>query len=391
MSCDDKTLKAIRNAEDEIREICETEENKRRASMWAVSNVSSDYFHAIPADDKKIPLVIELEREGYAEALSFDLVRFYKDPYLHYLTGLRTQIYKFRTFDDDTPVSKKQPVYESSAFEKCIFKKGEVIYTEHDALASKEPVLHERADLDTLEYPDFKTGGCMPDTIAFFEKIRETASDDFDVSFPQWGRSPWGTAWHLRGMDNLMFDYLEDPEWLKKFLDFLAESRKRWTKQRNEYLGVALSHANIYNDEVTHPIVSPKMYEECILPSETGLSEFFGGLSYWHSCGNTTYLYNLIQRIPKLEMVTVSAWSDVKRAGMEYRPDMVLEVQLHNYRDVLHPESENTLSERIELIKESTSGHKAIVHACGLVFPDGYGEAMRRIKILSETARKTLQ
>jgi hypothetical protein len=147
----------------------------------------------------------------------------------------------------------------------------------------------------------------------------------------------------------------------------------------------------MYNDEVTHPVVSPKMYEECILPSEIRLAEHFGGLSYWHSCGNTTFLYKLIGRIPNLEMVTVSAWSDVERAGREYSLDMALEVQLHNYKDVLHPTDENALKERIELIKDSTSGHKAIVHGCGLVFPDGYDEAMRRIKILSETAREVLQ
>jgi hypothetical protein len=230
----------------------------------------------------------------------------------------------------------------------------------------------------------------MPQSIAFFETARDIASDDFEVAFPQWSRSPWGTAWQLRGTEDLLIDYLEDPEWLIAFLDFIAESRKRWTKQRNEYLGVPLSQANIYNDEVTAPIVSPKLYEECILPGEIGLSEYFGGLAYWHSCGDTTGLYPLIARIPNLKMVTVSAWSDVVLAGEEYPMDIALEVQLHSYRDVLHPATAETRRERIELIREATAGRRAIVHACGIQLIDGYEAAMSSIGSLSAIARKAL-
>ncbi len=388
---DRKRLDEIRRAEDEIRALCETDENRRREAVWKHSNVSSDYFHAIPKERDKSALVIELEREAYMEALGFDIVEFYHDPYLHYLAGLKTQIYKFRHFRDDTPVAKRQPVYESTAFEKCIFGGDEhVIYTEHDAVATKTPLILEREDLDKMEYPDFHKSGCMPRAIRFFEKIRDIAADDFDVAFPQWGRSPWGTAWFLRGTNDVMIDYIEEPEWLLKLLDFIAESRMRWTKQRNEYLGLSIGPANIYNDEVTSPLVSPRLYEECILPSEIKLAEFFGGISYWHSCGNTTMMYPLINSIPNLEMVTVSAWSDVARAAEGYSRDKALEVQLHNYRDVLHPETEHTLSDRIKLIKDSVSGYRSIVHACGLVFIEGYDKTLEMIQRMTDTARGIL-
>lgn len=383
-------LKEIRKAEDEIREIFVSPENKRRQAIWMESSVSSDYFHAVPVDNNRVSLVIELEREAYAQALGYDIVEFYKNPYLQYWAGLKTQIYKFRNFRDDTPVAMRQLIYESTAFEKCIFDADAVIYTQHDALASKIPLIQTREDLDSMVYPDFYRGGCMPRTIEFFERVREIASDDFEVTFPQWGRSPWGVAWQLRGTENLMIDCVEEPEWVKKLLGFLAECRMSWTKQKNAYLGIQNGPSNLYNDEVTHPMVSPKLYEECILPSEIALSNFFGGFSYWHSCGDTSELYPLINRIPNLDMVTVSAWSDVTRAAQGYDKDKALEVQLHNTRDVLKPKDENTTGDRIKLIKESVTGYKAIVHACGLVFIDGYEESMKRIQSMTDTANKIL-
>lgn len=386
----EKILKEIREAEEEIRELCETEENKRRNALWDSAGVSSDYFHAIPADKDRKPLVIEFEREAYAAALGYDIIEFYHNPYLHYLSGLRTQIFKFKNFDDDTPIAKGQAVYESAAFEKCIFGGEQAIYTEHDAVVSKEPLIKEREDLDRMEYPDFYEGGCMPRTIRFYEQVREIASDDFAIPFPQWGRSPWGCAWQVRGLDNLMIDCIEDPDWLVRLLDFLGESRKRWTLQRNEYLGLPLAPGNIYNDEVTFPIVSPDLYEKYILPGEIDLANFFGGLAYWHSCGDTTELFSLINRIPNLKMLTVSAWSDVEKAGKVYDKEKALEVQLHNYRDVIQPETERTLPDRIELIKESTKDHKSIVHACGIVPVHGFEHGMERLRVLSETARRIL-
>lgn len=386
----EKMLNQIRAAEEEIRELCETEENKRRMAFWSSEGVSSDYFHAIPADKTKKPLVIEFEREAYAQTLGYDLIEFYHDPYLHYLSGLQTQIFKFKNFDDDTPIAKKQPVFESAAFEKCIFGGDQAIYTEHDAVVSKEPLIKERKDLERMEYPDFYKGGCMPRTISFFEQVREIAAEDFEVAFPQWGRSPWGCAWQVRGLDNLMIDCIEDPEWMVQLLDFLGESRKRWTLQKNGYLGLPLTEGNIYNDEVTFPVVSPQLYEEYILPGEKDLADFFGGIAYWHSCGDTTEMFHLINTIPNLKMLTVSAWSDVAKAGQVYDKDKALEVQLHNYRDVLQPETETTLRDRIQLIKDSTKDHRSIVHACGIVCVNGFEKTMERLRILSETAREIL-
>jgi hypothetical protein len=109
--------------------------------------------------------------------------------------------------------------------------------------------------------------------------------------------------------------------------------------------------ANIYNDEITSPIVSPSMYEEFILPTEVELSRFYGGLSYWHSCVNTTPSLGLINSIPNTQMIHVSPWTDLHGAVTCYDKNKFLELDLHPYEDVLYPESDMCVAQRLETIK----------------------------------------
>jgi len=386
----EKLLLGIRHAEDEVREICESAENKQRLRYWADAEMSNDYFHAIPRDVATKPFTVYCERPQMAKILDFDFYDYYHNPYVHYLTGLQTQIFQFRNFDDCTPVVKRQPIYASGAFERSIFVGDDAKYTEHDAVISNVPVIKEYSDLDRLTFPDFYSSGCMPQIIKFYEDIRTIASEDFQISFPIWGRSAWGCAWQMRRLVNLMYDLVDEPEWVDRLLRFFNEARKSWVKQQSEYLGVPPGPATIHNDEVLHPVVSPELYEQKILPLEIELSEFYGGVSYWHSCGDTTLLYGLIDRIPNMELVTVSCYSDVELAGKTYSKDKMLEVQLHPNRDVLDPDTPSVLPDRLELIRNATADHQSYIVAGGLVFFKGCEDGMRRAHELCETAHKIL-
>ena len=384
-------LREIRCAEEEIREIYESPKNKSRLKYWDDAELSSDYFHAIPRDVDIKPFIVECERPQYARILGFDFYEYYNDPYVHYLSGLQMQIFKFKNFDDCTPVVKRQPVYPSGAFERSIFFGDDALYTQHDAVIPDIPVIKEYSDLDGLKYPDFYTSGCMPRIIKLYEDVRSIAGGDFAIGFPVWGRSAWGCAWQMRRLMNLMYDVIEEPEWVDRLLRFLNDARVSWAKQQAEYLGIPLGPANIYNDEVLTPVVSPKLYGEKILPLEIELSEIYGGVSYWHSCGDTTLLFGLIDQIPNTQLITVSAWSDVDLAGKTYSSEKVLEVQLHNTRDVLGEKAGEILPERLDLIKRSTVNHKSVVVAGGLVFYDGYDNGMQKVRDLCNTAQKVLQ
>ena len=386
----EKMLDEIKRLQEEIRELCETDENKRRKEYWVDTAISNDYWHGIPKDKEQIPFIVELEREGYSKILGYSLSDFYTDPYSYVLNSLKIMVFKFKNFHDCTPIDKSVTYYCGAGFEKSIFG-GEQIYSDQDAWLARENIINERVDIYSLEYPDFYKSGSMPYTHRFFEQMQEIVDEDFKLIFPQWSRSPWGVAWHLRGIDNLLVDIIEDYDWVVKFLDYTTKAREHWTAERAKFLNTGLTACNIYNDEVTSPMVSPKIYEELIRPTEIKLSNFFGGINYWHSCGNTTPFQKLINDIPNLHMAHVSPWSSVSNAAASYNPDsVVIEVALYAYDDVINPPREGFIEEKLRSIKEETRNHRSTVRADGIQIVNDIRTDLKRITEWIDCARRIL-
>jgi hypothetical protein len=380
----------MKRLQDEIRELSETDENVRRLAFWEESAISNDYWHGIPRERDRIPFIIELERESYAKTLDFSLMRFYQDPLYHAVNSLRIMLFKFKTFNDCTPLGKSFAYYCGAGFEKSLFG-GDQLYTEQDAWVAREDIVRTRVDISRLTAPDFHRGPHMRQIREFYEKMTEVLDDDFSVVFPQWNRGPWGVAWHLRGINNLLIDVIEDPGWVGEFVFFLGTAREKWAAERAKYLGTDLSICNIYNDEVTAPVVSPDMYNDIIKPSEIDLSRFFGGVNYWHSCGNSTPFHQYIKEIPNLHMVHISPWSSVESAVNVFDRDRtVIEVALHPVEDIVRPPSENHVERKIASIKEMTSGHRSTVRADGIQPVEGKKVDLGMVERWARTAAKVL-
>lgn len=385
-----ENLDEIKRLEDEIRELYESKENTRRRGFWDEAGISNDYWHGIPKNKEVIPFIVELEREAYSKVLGFSLRNFYLDPYCYVLNSLRIMAFKFKNFNDCTPIGKSFTYYPGAGFEKSIFG-GEQIYTEQDAWMARENIIKERVDIESLQYPDFYKSGSMPFTHEFYEQLLELVDEDFKVVFPQWSRSPWGLAWHLRGIDDLLIDSIEDCEWVRKFLNYLTKARERWSMERVKFLNTELTNCNIYNDEVNSPIISPKIYEDLIRPTEIELSRFFGGVNYWHSCGNTTPFQKLINEIPNLHMVHVSPWSSISNAKVSYdHKKTVIEVALHPNEDVINPSDLSNIKEKLKLIKEETREHRSTVRADGIQILNDMETDMSSVYRFIDTATKVL-
>ena len=379
----------IRRAEEEIRVLAASEENKRRFSYWAGTGKSNDYWHGIPDNREQVPFVVELERATYSHVIGFDLKRLYTEPEYYYLNALKTSLFKYKTFDDCTPITRQVNYWSGVGFEKSIFG-GEQIYSDNDSWLAREAVFTGKEDISSLPLTDFYTSGCMPDTIKFYEDMRGIAADDFTVTFPPWGRSPWGVAWHLCGLDNLCYLIADDYEWVESFIKYITECRKHWTGQMADYLKVPITSGPIYNDEVTFPMLSPKTYRELVLPTEIDLSIFHGGISYWHSCGNTTAFFHLINSIPNLQMVCISPWSDYELAPKVYGRDKILEFALHPYEDVINPNTRSETEDKLRKIKNNAQYHISYIQANGIQFLGGVDEGIRLVQNWISMARDVL-
>jgi hypothetical protein len=258
------------------------------------------------------------------------------------------------------PIGKRITYFTGSGFENSLYG-GEQIITEEDAWVARNETFTKRTPINELPQIDFYKNPVMKSVFNFCNSMRELVDDDFDVEFPVWNRSAWGLAWHLRGVDTLVMDYIDDPEWLANFLDYLNRARFKWETERCRHFGIKLLPGSLYNDEVTVPIVSPNMYANLILPSEIQTAKFYGVLNYWHSCGNTTLLMDKINTIPNLRMVHVSGFSDFHTAASTYSKDKILQFALQPVADVLTPISSQHVNNRLYEIAENAKGRSATV------------------------------
>jgi len=167
-------------------------------------------------------------------------------------------------------------------------------------------------------------------------------------------------------MDQIIVDMIEDPVFVQDLMRFTTDVRKKWTKQRADFMGVPVQAGSLYNDEVNVPMISPHFYEKYVLPYEIELSKFYVGINYWHSCGNIVQLENLIKNIPNLEMVHISPWSDRQASVDNFRDSGIsLEVVLHPLWDAQKVSVEE-IAAHLTSIRSITADLPVTVRADGL-------------------------
>ncbi len=379
----------IRRLIDEVREIAESDRNKELQRKWAPQgDFARDHWRGEPRKDGSPAFTIAPENAMWSEILDFDLRDYYTKPEVYLEQQLQLRIYQFKEFDDDTCVSKVIPIWLGVVLEPSLFGVESVYFPHTDPWIAKKPVIKEKSDLDKMDYPDFYRSGIMPTAHRMYEGIRELLPDDFAVTFPEWGRSPFAVAMHIRAMDNILADMLEDPPFAKRLIGFVTEARRRWTGERASFLDQRVEQGNLYNDEVNCPTLSPRLYEEFVLPFEQELSSFHSGIAYWHSCGDTTKLVGLINQIPNLGMFHVGPWTDIEQAVETFAPNTSLEICLDPVMDVQMAD-EKRMEEKLRTIKETCQDRIAYtVRADGLQLLYTLEEDIAKIKDWSQIARK---
>ena len=147
-------------------------------------------------------------------------------------------------------------------------------------------------------------------------------------------------------------DIITDGKFVHKLMRFIVDSEKYWIENRKKFLKLNnLPRGKLYNDEVGIPMISPYIYEEFVLPYEIELSDFQNGITYWHSCNNTTDFFKLIKRIPDLGMVHISPWVNDKVAAEVFKNEVALDKCLNPEHDVLNADV-NIMEEKINKIIE---------------------------------------
>lgn len=160
-----------------------------------------------------------------------------------------------------------------------------VEYFEHlpAAIIESEPLLADRTALASLRMPDPLGGGRMQNGINGIALLKERVGRD--VMVEGWIEGPCAEGVDLRGMNNLMLDFHDDPAFVRDLFDFCVEMELRFAKVQiqagADVIGIG---------DAAVSLVGPRIYREFIWPYEKKLIDgvrAMGGVARLHICGNT--------------------------------------------------------------------------------------------------------
>gem|GEM_PF-343575 len=333
---DDLSKDSLRRLQDQVRRVVESPENQRRSACWEESaGDARDHWRGVPRKNlETVPYYADCENSLWARIIGFDIKAYYTDPAVYLESQLRMTLYRFENFPDDAAAGKIVPIWLGVPFEPSLFGADVIFEPGNDPWIGKSPVLKNENDLSSLQPIEFFQSGLMPVAHRLYTGMQELLDDDFQVAFPEWGRSPFAVAMHLRGMANISMDFIERPDFVTRLIDHVTQARIEWTKKRFQFLGIPVQKGNLYNDEVNNFLLSPKTYREFVLPSEQELSRFHGGIAYWHSCGDTTALLESINKIPNLVMFHRGPWTDLERVVEVFGGSQRIEICVDPSNDI---------------------------------------------------------
>lgn len=385
-------MKKFEELFDKIREIYESKRNLDNVSFWQL-NTRVHWRGRAPKRRREVPFApftVEPEAALWKHILDFDIQKYFTDPKTYLEIELKKTIYRFENFDDCSCVGKTIPICLGVPFETALFGMDAVYSDFESPWIGRTPVIKNEEDIEKLPEIDFYKSGMMPLGHRFYKEIKDILPDDFDVVFPEWERSIFGVIWQTRGIDNLLIDMYERPDFVRRLFERVTDERKRWYRERANFLNEEIGPGNVLNDEVGSPVISPEIYEEFILSSEIELGNFHGGISYWHSCGDTTDFMKLIRKIPGLSLFHVSPCTDLKTAVEEFgKNDIPLQICVDPTKDV-HMASREEMKRKLKEIVGICGDVAYTVRADGLQKLHSLNDEMEKIKEWIKVAREVL-
>lgn len=183
-----------------------------------------------------------------------------------YLTDPRVfadaQARAYEMFDPDIVVMMADLLMEAEAM-------GTGVAFPEDSLCQiTSHVLEDKGKLQSLSVPDPRRDGRMPYYLEACAAIRKVVTDR-PVGSTLVG--PWAIAASLRGIQELIYDTLDDPEFVHQLMRLTTEVAKAFGTAVVE-TGVGLSYSEA---TVSSSVISPKIYREFVHGYHVELINYF--------------------------------------------------------------------------------------------------------------------
>lgn len=261
---------------------------------------------------------------------------------------LRMNLYWAEELKDDTVIDDLFPIgdaYSSTGWGIDPYRRGQ---SGRNAYYIESMLADYERDFPKLHFPEFTFND------AYTAEVTEEAHRVFDgllkpFSFNMYWWSlgyPWGITRYyvdIRGLENFLCDFVAEPEWMHKTIDFLTEGTMRLLDFLEENDRLRSNTGNIligsggfgFTNQLPTPAypgapvkckdmwgfvesqetstVSPEMYGEFVFPAHLKLASRFG-LNAYGCCEPFETKWEWIKQIPNLRRISVSPWSNRAKA-----------------------------------------------------------------------------
>jgi MtaA/CmuA family methyltransferase len=196
-----------------------------------------------------------------------------------------------------------------------------VEYFDHQpvALVEDQALLADKSRLATLKLPDPLGGGRMTNGLQAVALFQEKVGREKIVE--GWVEGPIAEAADLRGINTLMTDFFDDPQFVRELFGFVVEMELRFAREQikagADLIGVGDAAASL---------VGPQLYEEFVFPYERQLVDgihALGGKVRLHICGNTRRILEGIGRLG-CEIVDLDSLAPLNEARQKMGARQVL-------------------------------------------------------------------
>ena len=151
------------------------------------------------------------------------------------------------------------------------------------AVHGEDTVLADKAKLATLQLPDPEAPGRMSDRLLALRQLSARAGKALVVE--GWIEGPCAMAADLRGMNRLMLDFSDDPEFVDALMDYAVQMELRFAAAQVQ-AGATLMGVG----DAAASLVGPRIYSRFVLEWEKRLTAGVRALGVpvrLHICGNT--------------------------------------------------------------------------------------------------------
>lgn len=239
----------------------------------------------------------------------------YKEYAFDHEALVKAQIKTARDFDFDYVSCISDPARETADLGGNI-----VIYEDQPpSVDDQHALLEDKSTLKRLSFPDLSKDGRMKDRVDAARLLKQEIGQEKIVE--GWIEGPCALSADFRGINTLMLDFYDDPDFVRELFDFVIDFETQFAAAQIE-AGADL----IGIGDAAASLVGPTFYNEFVWPAQMSLVDSvrkLGARIRLHICGKTRKIYEGMGKL-NCDIVDLDSMNPMDEARRVMGEDQIL-------------------------------------------------------------------